>query len=239
MMEEGKGLERLVGKRTTRRGFMKLGASAGVSLAAVSAFPGMLSAAGFSKSAGMVILSNAKGMLLADPTRCVGCRRCETSCTEFNEGKSQPSIARVKVGRNYNYGMEGPWSGGRGDGMFGNLLMEPETCKQCPHPVPCATACQQGAIYADPATGARVVDPEKCIGCKLCVGACPWQMIMVDPESGKATKCFNCGECVSACPTGALRFVAWRDLTKEAAPRVAAFKLTSDPARDCGPCHSR
>lgn len=241
MEEERKGLEALgLDKRTTRRGFMKLSASAGVTLAAVSAFPSMLSAAGFSSAAGMVILTNAKGMILADPTRCVGCRKCELACTEFNEGKSQPSIARVKVYRNYAFGSEPAGSGRDYEGEWGNYRLVQETCKQCPHPVPCATACPQGAIVADATTGARVVDAEKCIGCGLCNGACPWQMIEVDPDTNKATKCFLCGECASACPTGALRFVPWRDTTKDTPPRVSAFKITPDAAAtDCGPCHTQ
>ena len=239
--EQVKGkLEQLSAHETTRRGFLKLSASAGVSLAAVSAFSGLASSAAMS-APGMVILSNAKGMILADPTRCVGCRRCELACTEFNDGKSQPAIARVKVGRNYNFGTQGAREGfWRGDGEFGNFRLVQETCKQCPHPVPCATACPQGAIAADPATGARVVDADKCIGCGLCSGACPWSMIDVDPDTKKATKCFLCGQCVGACPTGALQYVSWKDRTKDTPPRVAAMRITSgDAASNCAPCHKR
>ena len=48
--------------------------------------------------------AKALGMIIGDPTRCVGCRRCELACTEFNEGVSQPAISRIKVARNYNFG---------------------------------------------------------------------------------------------------------------------------------------
>ncbi len=233
-------LEQAAAHETTRRGFLKLSVSTGISLAAVSAFGGLAARSGFAAPA-MPILTNAKGMILGDPSRCVGCRRCELACTEFNDGKSQPSIARVQVGRNYNFGSEGAREGfWRGDGEFGNFRLVQDTCKQCPHPVPCATACPQGAIVADAQTGARVVDAEKCIGCGLCNGACPWQMIQVDPDTKKATKCFNCGQCAEACPTGALRLVAWRDLTKTTPPRVSAFKITAgQAAAECAPCHKR
>ena len=240
--EETQTLERLgLAKPTTRRGFLKLGAAAGVSLAMVSAFSGMVKAAGFSGSPGLLIMTNAKGMILADPTRCVGCRRCEIACTVFNDGKSQASISRVKVGRNLNFGPKGASAGfWRGEGEFGNFRMIQETCKQCPHPVPCATACPQDAIQADPVTGARVVDASKCIGCGLCTGACPWQMIGVDSDTKKATKCFLCGECVSACPTGALSMVPWADETTGSPPRVAAMKITAaTAATDCAPCHTK
>src|SRR5512140_3691410 len=170
--EEIKGkVEALAGKETTRRGFLKLSASAGLSFTAVAAFGGLATASGFA-SPTMPIMTNAKGMILADPTRCVGCRRWELACTGFNDGKSQPSIARVQVGRNMNFGTTGAREGMfRTDGEFGNFRLVQDTCKQCPHPVPCATACAQGAIYADPTTGARLVDAEKCIGCGMCEGA--------------------------------------------------------------------
>jgi len=227
-------------RATTRRGFLKLGVSAGVSMAAVSTFGGLVKAAGFGAASGLVIMANAKGLILGDPTRCVGCRRCELACTEFNDGKSQPSIARVKVGRNYNFGPRGVTNGfGRGEGEYGNFLLVQETCNQCPHPVPCATACPQGAIVADPSTGARVVDAERCIGCGMCTGACPWQMIAVDPQTRKSTKCTLCGECVSACPTGALTLVPWKDRTKDVPPRVSAIRIIgSNAATDCAPCHT-
>lgn len=233
------GLEKVVQHETTRRGFLKLGASAGVSLAMAGAFTNLVKAANFSASSGLLILTNAKGMLLADPTRCVGCRRCELACTTANDGKSQPSVSRIHVARNLNFGSSGPANAySRGEGVYGNFRVVAETCKQCPHPVPCATICQQGAIVADPVTGARVVDPEKCIGDGLCVGACPWQMIQVDPETRKATKCFLCGECVAACPTGALKMVSWRDTTNETPPRVSAAKL-SFSQESCGACHTK
>ena len=240
--EEKEGMERLgLTRVTSRRGFLKIGASAGVSLAMVSAFGSVVKAAGYNAStSGLVIMTNAKGMILADPTRCVGCRRCELACTEFNDGKSQPSIARVQVGRNINFGAQGARMGFyHTDGTFGNLRLVQDTCKQCGHPVPCATACPQGAIVADPTTGARVVDASKCIGCGMCTGACPWEMIQVDAQTKKATKCFLCGECVSACPTGALKMVPWKDLTKSTPPRQSAFKVigTAAVGQGCGPCH--
>lgn len=237
--EEGTvDLGKLASKPTSRRGFLKLSASAGISLTAVTAFGGLAAKSGFAAPA-MPIMANAKGMILADPTRCVGCRRCELACTEFNDGKSQPSIARVQVGRNYNFGAEGARVGFyRGAGEFGNFRLMQDTCKQCPHPVPCATACPQGAIVADAQTGARIVDTSKCIGCGLCQGACPWEMIQVDSDTKKATKCNLCQECVGACPTGALQFVPWKDHTKDTPPRQSAMKITAqDATANCAPCH--
>lgn len=109
----------------------------------------------------IVIIENAKGLLLADPSRCVGCQRCELACTEFNDGRAQPSLARIKAGRNLNFGPEGPSGGVRMQGAWGSGRFVADTCRQCPHPVPCATACPEDAIIADPITGALRYVPRR------------------------------------------------------------------------------
>lgn len=193
----------------SRRGFIRLSACAVSSMAALG-----LSEA-FGSGAPLVVLDNATGIILADPIRCVGCQRCELACTEFNDGRAQPSLARIKINRDMNFGLEGP---GGAHGTWGDGLVRQGVCRQCPHPVPCATACPENAIHADPRTGARVVDAEKCVGCRECQDACPWDMIAFDEERGKATKCFLCHghpKCVAACPAGALSYGPWRDLTGE------------------------
>lgn len=197
------------------------------------------------KSAGtpFVILENAEGLLVTDTTRCVGCGRCELACTEFNDGRAQPALARIKVSRNYNFGPRGQREGfGRAAGVFGNFRILQDTCLQCPHPVPCSTSCPHDAIISDPKTKARRVDAKKCRGCKLCLQACPWEMITFDEETRKAAKCFLCDgrpECVEACPAMALRYVAWRDLTHEMPVRRAVPPALRDPkAPGCIGCHS-
>lgn len=188
----------------------------------------------------LVIIENAEGVLVADPTRCVGCRRCELACTEYREGRADPSLARIKVSRNYNFGPRGHQDGfGRSMGEFGNFRIVQDTCKQCPHPVPCATACPSGAIVAEPKQKARAVDREACAGCRLCQTACPWEMMTFDEEAGKATKCDLCGgepECVRACPAMALQFVSWRDLSR-AVPVRRSVALPAADAAGCLACH--
>lgn len=219
----------------SRRRFLFLSAGVITSLAAMN-----ISGA-WGTDAPIVITDNVKGLLLSDPSRCVGCLRCELACTEYNEGRSQPSLARIRVGRNLNFGPHGPLGRTRMQGAWGNGVFIPDTCRQCPHPVPCATACPENAIKADPETGARIVDTSLCVGCRLCQRACPWNMMSFDEQSQKATKCFLCQgapKCVDACPSGALRYVSWRDLTREAAPRVAApLAVSSEKAKECLDCH--
>ena len=50
------------------------------------------------------------------------------------------------------------------------------------------------------------VDNEKCVGCGVCIEACPAQAIfMVDGKAEiNADKCVDCSKCVSVCPQGAI-----------------------------------
>lgn len=189
-----------------------------------------------------VFVPNATMMIVGDPTRCVGCRRCEIACTDYNEGKVQPSLARVKINRNYLFGPQGMRTGfWNAEGIYGNHRLIQDTCRQCPHPVPCLDACPNGAIEVVPPVNARVVNTAKCKGCKTCLAACPWAMTAFDAETKKATKCNLCGgdpQCVKACPTGALQYVPWSDKTKEVPARfVTPVDLPADVKATCAICH--
>ncbi|WP_227763742.1 4Fe-4S dicluster domain-containing protein [Zhaonella formicivorans] len=227
----------LLGKAISRRKFLKGGIFSAAGVAGMTLF-GALGA--YAATEGKVpLLVKSKGVILAEPSRCVGCRRCELACTEFKEGKSHPFIARIKIYRNLNFGPKGVQYGyWRKEGKYGNSRIIQETCKQCAHPVPCAMSCPNGAIEADPVTGAREINSSKCVGCGICTRACPWEMTAVDPETKKATKCNLCDGnpmCVDACPSGALKYISWRDLTKEVAVRQASIAAVND---SCNQCHA-
>jgi Fe-S-cluster-containing dehydrogenase component len=152
-------------------------------------------------------------------------------------------MARIKVARNANFGPKGIYAGLRGQGNWGNGLIVQDLCKQCPHPVPCATACPNDAIVLEPKTKARMVDSKKCVGCQLCQKACPWEMMSFDPDTNKATKCFLCNgkpKCVEACPADALTYAAWTDLTDKTPVRVASTALIPpEKASACIECHKK
>lgn len=140
-----------------------------------------------------------------------------------------------------NFGQGGPTGGQAMQGAWGRGLVVQGVCRQCPHPVPCATACPQDAIRADQTTGARVVDQAACIGCRLCQRACPWDMIVFDEVRQQASKCFLCDgkpKCVEACPAEALHYAPWRDFTREGAKGVVLSAVSAQKAAACIECHA-
>lgn len=149
-------------------------------------------------------------MIITDRARCSGCQRCEMSCTLKNDGVTQQSIARVHVWENYNFGP----GVGTGGGIYGDCQFNVQGCLQCADPQ-CAKYCPVHAISADPKSGARVVDDETCIGCGMCVAACPWNMPRINAETGTSTKCISCGRCAEQCPNGAIKFIEWEDIAQK------------------------
>jgi carbon-monoxide dehydrogenase iron sulfur subunit len=83
----------------------------------------------------------------------------------------------------------------------------PIVCRQC-NPAPCAEVCPEGAIGKG-AFGAWVVNSGECTGCGICVDACPYRVMLLDPQEGLARKCDLCEgnpACVRYCPMEALTF---------------------------------
>ena len=59
-------------------------------------------------------------------------------------------------------------------------------------------------------TGAKIINYAKCIGCKMCMMACPFGAVTVDPVAKKVVKCDLCAgdpACAKFCPTGAIEYV--------------------------------
>ncbi len=163
-------------------------------------------------------------LIVTDRARCSGCQRCEMMCSLRNDGRVCQTTARVRVWPNYNFG-----EGSSGvDGIYRNCQFTVEHCKQCKDAA-CMKNCPVHAIYADPDTGARVVDTDKCIGCGLCHEACPWNMPQIDPVIGKSTKCIACGRCAVQCPNGAIKFVDWKDIAQEAIDKGVVRTTTLIP----------
>ena len=125
------------------------------------------------------------------PEKCTGCRQCELACSWVQTGAFQParSVIRVHV-------------------FDEQASFAPYACHQCDEAW-CMHACPVNAIDVDPDSGAKIVLDEACVGCKLCVIACPFGTIFFDGEQEVAAKCDLCAQAGSpahACPTDAIEF---------------------------------
>jgi len=123
------------------------------------------------------------------PEKCTGCRQCELACSWVHTGLFQPSRSVIRV---HVFDEQASFA--------------PYACFQCDEAW-CMQACPVNAIDVDEATGAKIVLDDVCVGCKLCVIACPFGTIFFDKQADRATKCDLCAgdpACAHACPTGAI-----------------------------------
>ncbi len=139
------------------------------------------------------------GVIVGDPTICHSCGICELVCSLTHDGACSPSRSRIRIVR---------------DPLAGETKQV--TCRQCTHPE-CYYSCPVNAIAVEAATGARVIDVTRCIGCGLCAKACPFNrrglILTLDAETNTYVKCDLCTvvgtppQCVAACPWGALTYI--------------------------------
>jgi Fe-S-cluster-containing dehydrogenase component/formate-dependent nitrite reductase membrane component NrfD len=98
-------------------------------------------------------------------------------------------------------------------GTFPNTrrVFQVTRCNHCDNP-PCVTICPVTAMYQRK-DGIVDFSSERCIGCKACMQACPYDSIYIDPDEGTAAKCHFCAHrtevglepsCVVVCPEHAI-----------------------------------
>jgi len=142
----------------------------------------------------------SKGFIL-DYSKCVGCHACIVAC--HNENKTNPFLSWRQI-NSFN-AKKVPLAG------FINLSI---ACNHC-NDAPCLKACPAKAYERDNQTGAVIHSSEKCIGCRYCTWACPFDAPKYNKEKGVVEKCHLCNHlisndlnpaCANQCPTGALRF---------------------------------
>ena len=144
-------------------------------------------------------------MLIIDYKRCHGCGVCESFCASREAAPAGASAACI---RSIAWDLEG-WGA-------------PVTCQHCEEPV-CLAVCPQDAIYRDEELGRVLVDYERCIGCHLCLSACPFGSIGFDGAAKKVVKCDLCGGepvCVDLCSYGALLYTEASELVPEVAEKI-------------------
>src|SRR5256885_2126507 len=109
-------------------------------------------------------------------------------------------------------------------------LMMSDSCKHCVQ-AGCLEVCPTGALYRT-SFGSVDIHQDVCIGCRYCVGACPFGVIAFNQRTGRVNKCILCQDrleigmgtaCAKACPTSSLTFGVVSDLQAMANDRVKAL----------------
>ncbi|MGV6846065.1 MAG: 4Fe-4S dicluster domain-containing protein [Lutibacter sp.] len=135
---------------------------------------------------------------IIDNRKCIGCHACTTAC------KSEHDVA-VGVNRTYVKQIE--------KGEFPNTrrIFSVMRCNHCTD-APCVEICPVQALYTRD-DGIVDFDNNRCIGCKSCMQACPYDALYIDPVTNTAAKCNYCAHrvevgrepaCVTVCPEHAI-----------------------------------
>ena len=106
------------------------------------------------------------GMVI-DMKACIACASCAVACKVENNLPDEVWWNRVLTD-----GGENPDTpaGVYPDLTMSNLVV---ACQHCDNPA-CVKVCPVGATYKDPETGVVRQDYDKCIGCRMCMSACPY-----------------------------------------------------------------
>ncbi len=155
--------------------------------------------------------------LLISPELCIGCRGCQTACKSWNQLSAEktqnkgtaenPPDLSPNVYNRIRY-VEVPSAANPVRWLFVS-----QRCMHCGD-AGCMKICPApGALYRTK-EGAVAFNKEKCIGCRLCIGGCPFNVPRYDAKD-KIAKCTLCSDrisaglapaCAKTCPSGAIRF---------------------------------
>lgn len=130
-------------------------------------------------------------VIFVEQDRCLACRNCERVCSFQEAGGFKREDANIWVQIDLD------------ERSFFTM-----TCQQC-ETAACLRICPPGALKRDPHTGAVTVDQSLCVGCRMCVTACPFGCIHFEETRHIAAKCNLCNgnpKCVQNCMAGALHY---------------------------------
>lgn len=165
--------------------------------------------------------------MLNDCTKCIGCRGCQSACKTYHK--------YPREGADPKYDM--PLELNAKNNTVIKLYSEKDSrsfvkrqCMHCDDPA-CVSACPVSALQKHP-NGIVTYDKSKCIGCRYCMIACPFDVptFEYDKPFPVISKCDFCKdqlakggepECARVCPTGAIIFGKRSDLLKEAKRRIS------------------
>jgi len=135
---------------------------------------------------------------IIDNRKCIGCHACTVACKAEHE-------VPIGVNRTWvKYIEKGTFPDSR---RYFTVMR----CNHCDNP-PCVEICPVGALFQRD-DGIVDFNNQRCIGCKSCTMACPYDSIYIDPDTGTAAKCNYCAPrvdngllpaCVNVCPEQAI-----------------------------------
>src|SRR5262249_29731752 len=115
--------------------------------------------------------------VVIDNRKCIGCHACTVACKSEHQGP-------LGVGRTWvKYIEKGAFPNNR---RFFTVMR----CNHCEW-APCVTICPVTALHKRP-DGVVDFNSDRCIGCKGCLQACPYDALYIDPSSNTAAKCNFC-----------------------------------------------
>jgi Fe-S-cluster-containing dehydrogenase component len=204
-----------------RRSVLKIVAGAGAATVA-SALPARASAPAQAPE-------DALG-LLYDATLCIGCKTCVVACQEANG-----LLPDDRLDPRYNMPTDLNDRAKTVIKLFvagdGRMSYYKAQCMQCIDPA-CVSACMLGA-FQKREFGIITWDPDRCIGCRYCQVACPYNVPKFEWASAapRIVKCELCNHrlaegkepaCTAVCPVKAVIFGKRAELLAEAKRRIAA-----------------
>ena len=154
---------------------------------------------------------------------CIDCERCKDACVKTNHVPSYGYRTTI-LEQQRSVGPEEK-----------ETVFMPILCNHCNRP-PCVRVCPTTATYKDKKTGIVMMDYKRCIGCKTCMAACPYNARYFKEENRAVDKCNFCfdtrlskGEtttaCMAACPAGVRVFGDLTDFNSK------AYKLIHRPEK--------
>jgi Fe-S-cluster-containing dehydrogenase component/formate-dependent nitrite reductase membrane component NrfD len=158
---------------------------------------------------------------IIDQDRCIGCHACTVACKD--EHKVPVGVFRTWV----KYIEKGSFPDT--SRHFGVMR-----CNHCDQ-APCVEICPTSALFRRD-NGIVDFDNSRCIGCKSCMQACPYDALYIDPATNTAAKCNFCAHrveanlepaCVVVCPTQAIMTGDLDDPQSRVSRVVATDKVTA------------
>jgi len=184
------------------------------------------------------ILSPDRMGVLVDTTVCIGCRNCEWACKTAHDLPTGPLesyqdrsvFEKMRRPDDHALTVVNRYDNPKDPDAPYTVKVQ---CMHCDHPA-CVSVCIVGA-FSKQEDGAVVWDTDKCIGCRYCMVACPFQVPAFEYRTAlkpDIVKCDFCSArrkdgklpaCVEICPVEALTYGPREELVRVARDRTKRY----------------